>query len=66
MKNKIKVNDTVEFKASSLGSGTIIKLPNEEMYGDKLYTVEFIWFKIQAGCWTSAVSFHEMSGTIFC
>ena len=41
MKNKIKVNDTVEFKASSLGSGTIIKLPNEEMYGDKLYTVEF-------------------------
>ena len=40
MKNKIKVNDTIEFKAPSLGSGTIIKLPNEEIYGDKLYSVE--------------------------
>ena len=36
MKDKIKINDVVEFKASSLGKGTIVAVPNEDTH---MYTV---------------------------
>tara|TARA_B100000902_G_scaffold167305_1_gene162068 strand:- start:2349 stop:2528 length:180 start_codon:yes stop_codon:yes gene_type:complete len=36
MKDKIKINDVVEFKASSLGTGTIVSVPNEDTH---MYTV---------------------------
>lgn len=36
MKDKIKLNDVVEFKAPSLGKGKIVGLPNEDTH---MYTV---------------------------
>ena len=42
---KAKVNDTVKFKANSLGNGTVKRLPDEDepdYPSDNMYTIELV------------------------
>jgi len=39
---KAKVNDTVKFKAKSLGNGTVRWLPEPDYPSDNMYTIELV------------------------